>query len=58
MKPKKGVTAQDIVAMMEQMEARQIDDAEELKEFGEPYKAHICEKAARAIRDILRKVAE
>lgn len=58
MKPRKGMTAQRIVNILEQHEARFKDNAKSWDRLGEPYMKLVCEKAAETIRDMLDEIAE
>lgn len=58
MRPRKGMTAQKIVNILEKREARFRDSAKSWERLGEPYMKLVCEKTAETIRDLLREIAE
>lgn len=58
MKPRKGMTAQKIVNVLEQREARFRDSAKSWERLDDPYRKLACEKTAETIRDMLREIAE
>ena len=58
MRPKKGMTAQRIVNILEQRETRPRDSAKSWEKLGYLYRKLACEKTAETIRDMLKEIAE